>query len=344
MLHALGNKHPAHSSASISETARVLIVDDNPEVSASLASLIDEYGYQGEVAHNGRSALRRIAQNPPDLILLDLQLPDVDGLYICDDVKNNKLTRLIPIIIVTACGDRDAQLRSIEAGAEGYLQKPIDTQELKMRLRTLLRVKRLNEMLEPAENVIFTLARAVEAKDPYTESHLQRLAHYATAIGERLGLDDIALTELRYGAILHDVGKVGIDETIIRKTGPLSPDEYRVMQQHTLIGERIVAPLRIAAHVGPIIRSHHERWDGYGYPDGLSGTAIPLGARIVSVVDAFDAMTTQRPYNRVRSHSEALSQLWAEAGTAWDPQIVTIFAEWLLEQKLVPMLEHSQGV
>jgi putative two-component system response regulator len=344
MLCASDNNCPVHSSTSVSETDRVLIVDDNLEVAASLTRLIDDYGYQSEIAHDGRSALRRVAQNPPDLILLDIQLPDVDGLYICDEVKNNKLTRLIPIIIVTACGDRNAQLRSIEAGAEGYLQKPIDVQELETRLRTLLRVKRLNEMLEPAENVIFTLARTVEAKDPYTESHIQRLAHYATAIGERLGLNDVALTELRYGAILHDVGKVGIDETIIRKTGPLSPEEYRVMQQHTLIGERIVAPLRIAAHVGPIIRSHHERWDGGGYPDGLSGTAIPLGARIVSVVDAFDAMTTQRPYNRVRSHSEALAQLWAEAGTAWDPQIVAIFSKWLLEQNLVSMLERSQGV
>lgn len=322
------------------DKARILIVEDNPYVAESLAGLIHECGYLSEIVVSGRSAFRKMAQSPPDLLLLDINLPDIDGLSICTELKRSELTRLIPIIIVTAHGDRQAQLMSIEAGADGYLQKPVDAQELETRLRTLLRFKRLNETLEPAENVIFALARTVEAKDTYTEGHLQRLALYATAIGERLGLHEAALTALRYGALLHDVGKIGIDETIIRKQGPLTAEEYQVMQQHTLIGERIVAPLRMAARVGPIVRGHHERWDGRGYPDGLGGDLIPLGARIVAVVDAFDAMTTQRPYNHILSPAEAIVRLQAGAGTIWDPQIVAVFAEWLVATHLPARMER----
>jgi putative two-component system response regulator len=177
--------------------------------------------------------------------------------------------------------------------------------------------------------VIFALARAVAAKDSYTEGHLQRLALYSVAIGERLGLRGEELVALRHGALLHDVGKVGVDEEIIRKGGPLTPIEYRAMQQHTLIGERIVQPLRMGVDVGPIVRHHHERWDGRGYPDGLTGESIPLGARIVAVADAFDAMTTQRPYNRIFSPEEAAERLRAGAGVYWDPQVVAVFFDWL---------------
>ncbi len=323
------------------DQATILIVEDNASVAATLAQLINESGYRSTIVSTGWHALAAVALAPPDLILLDIQLPDINGLSICTRLKNDERTRFIPIIIVTAYADRQAQLKSIEAGADGYLQKPVDFQELEMRLRTLIRVKRLNDMLEPAENVIFALARTVEAKDTYTEGHLQRLAHYVTAIGEQLGLNDATLAALRYGALLHDVGKIGIDETIIRKAGPLTADEYRVMQQHTLIGERIVAPLRMAAKVGPIVRGHHERWDGKGYPDGLAGEEIPLGARIVAVADAFDAMTTQRPYNQVKTPAEAIAQLWAGAGVYWDPKLVAIFTQWLVTQQIHSAVEHT---
>src|SRR5918912_2746678 len=239
-------------------------------------------------------ALRAVEQHQPDLIILDVQLPDMDGYTVCDAIRHNSSTWQIPIIMVTVEGQRAARLQGIEAGADDYLEKPVDIQELEVRIRSLLRKKRRNDQLEQAEAVIFALARAVEAKDAYTEGHLQRLALYAVAIGERMGLSDEELVALRYGALLHDVGKVGVDEMIIRKGGPLTPAEYREMQQHTLIGERIVQPLRLAAAVSPIVRHHHERWDGRGYPDGLAAESIPLGARIVAVADAFDAMTTAR--------------------------------------------------
>jgi putative two-component system response regulator len=155
------------------------------------------------------------------------------------------------------------------------------------------------------------------------------MARYASAIGERLGLPGDELTTLRYGALLHDVGKVGVDEAILRKAGPLTPAEYRMMQQHTIIGEQIVQPLHLAHGVAPIVRHHHERWDGSGYPDRLSNEAIPLGARIVAVADAFDAMTTQRPYNQVISFDEAMTRLCAGVGIYWDARIVAVFVAWL---------------
>lgn len=317
------------ASALTNDFGYILIVDDNPALGESLTSILSSSGHSVALAMSGQEALRTIHSHPPELILLDLNLPDASGHAICASLKNDERTRLIPIVIITASDEREAQLQSISAGADGYLQKPIDLEELDTRVNALLRVKRWNDTLEPAENVIFALANAVEAKDPYTQGHLRRLGIYASAIGQRLGLSNTALMALRNGALLHDVGKVGIDEAIIRKQGPLSTSEYRAMQQHTLIGEHIVAPLRLGTSVGPIVRGHHERWDGKGYPDGLAGEAIPLGARIVAVADAFDAMTTQRPYNKVCSKREAIERLRHGRGIYWDPKVVDAFVAWL---------------
>jgi len=307
----------------------IMVVDDNREVGTALVALLELSDHKVQLYTNGRTALHAVEQHQPDLIILDVQLPDMDGYAVCDAIRHNATTWQIPIIMVTVEGQRAARLQGIEAGADDYLQKPVDSQELEVRIRSLLRKKRRNDQLEQAEAVIFALARAVEAKDAYTEGHLQRLALYSVAIGERMRLSAETMIALRYGALLHDVGKVGVDELIIRKGGPLTPAEYRVMQQHTLIGERIVQPLRMAASVGPIVRYHHERWDGRGYPDGLMRDGIPLGARIVAVADAFDAMTTKRPYNRILSVDEATERLRRGAGVYWDPHVVTVFLDWL---------------
>ncbi len=309
---------------------QILIVDDSRDAGQAQAELLCLAGYAVDLVADGRAALQAVELHQPDLIILDVQLPGIDGYAVCNELKRNPGTWQIPIIMVTVEGELHARLQGIEAGADDYLQKPADQQELEARIRALLRTKRRNDQLEPAEAVIFALARAVEAKDSYTEGHLQRLARYAVAIGERLGLSGDEITALRHGALLHDVGKVGVDELIIRKGGPLTPAEYRVMQQHTLIGERIVQPLRMGTAVGPIVRYHHERWDGRGYPDGLARESIPLCARIVAVADAFDAMTTVRPYNRVLSNDEAAERLRAGAGVYWDPTVVAIFLDWLL--------------
>jgi len=307
----------------------IMVVDDNREAGTALATLLELSDHKVQLYTTGRTALHALEQHQPDLIILDVQLPDMDGYAVCDTIRHNSTTWQIPIIMVTIEGQRAARLQGIEAGADDYLQKPVDAQELEVRIRSLLRKKRRNDQLEQAEAVIFALARAVEAKDAYTEGHLQRLALYSVAIGERMQLSAEAMIALRYGALLHDVGKVGVDELIIRKGGPLTPTEYREMQQHTLIGERIVQPLHMAPSVGPIVRYHHERWDGRGYPDGLAQDAIPLGARIVAVADAFDAMTTTRPYNRVLSVDEAAERLRRGAGINWDPHVVAMFLDWL---------------
>src|SRR5262245_6491037 len=307
----------------------IMIVDDSHEMAGALAAFLQLSGHTVEQFDDGRCALSAIAHRPPDLIILDVQMPDLDGYAVCTALKRAPATWAIPVIMVTVDGEREARLQGIEAGADDYLPKPVDGRELEVRVRALLRTKRRQDGLEPAEAVIFALARTVEAKDSYTEGHLRRLERYAEAIGQRLGLEGEALIALRYGALLHDVGKVGVDEMIIRKGGPLTPAEYRIMQQHTIIGERIVQPLRLAPAVGPIVRHHHERWDGRGYPDGLAGHNIPLGARIVAVADSYDAMTTQRPYNRALTADEAVTRLRAGAGIYWDPQVVGMFIELL---------------
>ncbi|MFN8477539.1 MAG: response regulator [Kouleothrix sp.] len=313
----------------------ILVIDDNRDAGAALAALLELSEHIVQHVIDGRTAFAAIEQRQPDLIILDVQLPDMDGYAICDALKHNPATWQMPIIMVTVEGQRAARLQGLAAGADAYLQKPVDMQELEVLIGSLLRSKRRTEQLEQAEAVIFALARTVEAKDAYTEGHLQRLAHYSVAIGQLLGLSAEQLIALRYGALLHDVGKVGIDELIIRKGGPLTSTEYRVMQQHTLIGERIVQPLRMAAAVCPIVRHHHERWDGRGYPDGLRGEEIPLGARIVAVADAFDAMTTIRPYNRVLSPADAAELLRAGAGVHWDPNVVTVFLSWLQANHMI---------
>ena len=323
-----------HRAESTEQPGRIMIVDDSRDVADALAALLRLSGHTVELFDDGARALAAIAQRPPELVILDVQMPNLDGYAVCAELKRAPATWGIPVIMVTVEGEREARLQGIAVGADDYLSKPVDARELELRVSALLRNKRRQDGLEPAEAVIFALARTVEAKDAYTEGHLRRLERYAEAIGRQLRLGDEALIALRYGALLHDVGKVGVDEMIIRKGGPLTPAEYHLMQQHSLIGERIVQPLRLAAAVGPIVRHHHERWDGRGYPDGLAGDSIPLGARIVAVADAFDAMTTQRPYNRAMSFDEALDRLREGAGSYWDPRVVGVFLDWYVATRV----------
>lgn len=336
---AATNTELARPLAITDEPGYILVVEDQPDLGAALVQQLELFGHSADLATNGRIALRAVVAHQPDLIILDVHLPDLSGYAVCAALKSDPATWHIPIIIVTVEAEYEARIRGIEAEADQYMPKPVDSRELEAQVRVLLRAKRRTDRMELADDVIFSLARTVEAKDSYTEGHLQRLADYAHVIGERLQLSERELAALRYGALLHDVGKVGIDEHIIRKPGPLTPGERATMQQHALIGERIVQPLRLATAVAPIVRYHHERWDGQGYPDGLAGEAIPLGARIVAVADAFDAMTTQRPYNWVLTQAEAAARLRDGAGVYWDAQIVELFLNWLGE----PLQERAVG-
>jgi putative two-component system response regulator len=292
-----------------------------------VAGLVRDLGHDVVAVSDGRAALEAVGAHPPDLVLSDVAMPKLTGFDLCRRLKTDLATRLIPVVLITGIGE-EHKLAGIEAGADDFLGKPFSPGELRARIRSLLRMKRFTDELESAEAVLCTLAKSIEAKDPYTEGHCERLAEYSMALGRALGLAGEDLTALRRGGFLHDLGKVAVPESILLKPGPLTTEERAVMQRHPVVGEEICRPLRSLQPVLPIIRSHHERLDGSGYPDGLRGDAIPMTARILQVVDIFDAMTTDRPYRRGSSPASALESLGAEAQKGWwDPMVVRAFQE-----------------
>lgn len=287
----------------------VLIVDDDPSVAQVLMRLLSAEGYSVDVVRDGESALSCVARHAPDIILLDLGLPTIDGFEVCRRLKSAPSTRLVPIVLITGLDERARRIAGIEAGADDFIGKPFDNEELRVRVRSLVNLKHHTDELESAESVIMSLALTVEARDGYTKMHCERLAVYATALGSAIRLPDSALAALRRGAFLHDVGKIGIPDEILHKPSKLTPEEFAIMRGHTLIGESLCGNMRSLAPVRPIVRHHHERLDGSGYPDGLVGSEIPLLAQIVGIVDAYDAMTTTRPYRAALPVDEAIHEL-----------------------------------
>ena len=315
---------------------RILIVDDIPQNVDLVSSLMRSEGYEVASASNGLEALAQVAAAPPDLILLDIMMPTLDGYAVCRQLKARPETRLVPVVLITALGDETDKLLGIEAGADDFLAKPFSHAELKARARSLLKLKTFTDELEHAETMLLTLGRTVEAKDPYTQGHCERLAAYSVALGLMLGLPSDDLAALDRGGALHDLGKIGIPDAILLKPAGLTGAEWAIMREHPVIGERICLPLRSLRRVLPIIRHHHERWDGGGYPDGLGGAAIPLTARILQVVDIFDALTTARPYKPALSQATALAALREEVARGWrDPGVVEPFIE-LVERGGLP--------
>jgi putative two-component system response regulator len=255
-------------------------------------------------------------------------MPKLDGYAVCRRLKQEASTRLVPIVLLTALGAEDARIKGIEAGADDFITKPFSRTELKARIRSLLQLKAFTDELEHAETMLLTLGRTVEAKDPYTQGHCERLAADAVALGTRLGLPPEDLIALDRGGSLHDLGKIGIPDAILLKPGPLSEAEWGIMREHPLIGERICLSLKSLQRVLPIIRCHHERWDGGGYPDGLKDVAIPVTARILQIVDIYDALRTARPYKPALSVETACDILREEVGRGWrDPDVVHPFIE-----------------
>ena len=295
--------------ASVAASNRILVVDDGEENRTLLDRLLTSQHYRVQQAHDGETALACIQTDPPDLILLDVEMPGLDGFQVCRLLKQTPATRLTPVVLITGRSDRESRLEGIEAGADDFLTKPFDADELRARVRSLLRLKRYTDELESAESVILSLALTVEARDPYTEGHCQRLARYATRVGTELGLSDEELAALHRGGYLHDVGKIGIPDSILLKPGKLTEGEYEALKQHAVIGDKLCGNLRSLALVRPIVRHHHERLNGSGYPDHLRGDQIPLLAQIVSIVDAYDAMTTTRPYRAAGTHEHAFDEL-----------------------------------
>jgi putative two-component system response regulator len=291
----------------------VLIVDDSEEQVRFLRRLLEPEGYRCQWLFDGTEAVAACTTGAVDIVLLDVHLPGADGLTICRQLKTTPETCLLPVLVMTGDTGRDSHLDALEAGADDFLAKPLAVRELRARLRSATRLKRYVDELDNAAASILMLGAAIEARDRLTNGHCRRLADYASALGQRIGLDRNDLKALEQGGYIHDLGKIAISDAILFKPGRLTREEYDSMKSHTLVGERICAPLRTLELPRSIIRSHHETLDGKGYPDGLRGTAVPLLAQITSIADVYDALTSDRPYRRAVTPAMALEVLTEEA-------------------------------
>jgi len=306
------------------------VVDDDAAVRATVERLLLAEGYAVTTAPDGLTALERFRDDPPDLVLLDVIMPGTHGFEVCRRLKADPASRLVPVVLLSGLGSTEDRVRGIDAGADEFLSKPFDAGELIARVRALLRTKGYVEELERAETVLFALARAVERRDADTEDHCERIAEIGVRLGRRLGLPEEDLIAIRRAGYLHDIGKVAVPDTILLKPAPLTTDEWEVMRRHPVTGEEICSGLRSFRDVLPIIRHHHERMDGSGYPDGLRGDAIPLPARILSIVDVFDALTVARPYRRPLGRHQAIEAMRVEVRRGWwDPHVFEQFTTLL---------------
>jgi putative two-component system response regulator len=304
----------------------LLVVDDAPANIRLLDRLLAPDQHTVLQAADGTEAIRVVQDEHPDLVLMDVRMPNADGFQACREIKQNRSTRFIPVVLITSLADKASRIEGIEAGADDFVSKPFDANELRARVRSLLRVKRYTDDLDSAESVLLALASTIDARDYTTGGHCQRLARFATATGRALGLNDDDLTTLERGSFLHDLGKVGIPDALLLKPGRLTFEEYELMKTHTVIGERLCGELRFLRNVRPLVRHHHERLDGSGYPDGLRGDAIPLLAQIIGVVDVFDALTTDRPYRAAMPLARAAEELRQEVARGWrDAGLVDTF-------------------
>ena len=314
----------------------ILVVDDNVVNAALLKELLVSRGYPTVAVQNAAAAEAEIAREAPDLILLDVVMPGKTGYELCRELKEDSKTRLIPIVMITGLSAREDRLKGIESGADDFLTKPICPEELFARVNSLLKLKEFTDELETADSVLCTLGLSVEARDPYTEGHCERLAHNAADLGRFLGVDEECIVALERGGYLHDLGKIAVPDEILKKGSNLTALEWDIMKKHPVTGETICRPLKSLRLVLPIIRYHHEHSDGSGYPDGLRAGEIPLLPRILQVVDIYDALRTARPYKPALGHEPAAGTMRAEAQSGlWDEELVSEFFAMLDKRRQV---------
>ncbi len=324
--------------------ATILVVDDLESTARLFTRLLTRDGHRVIVARDGGEALELVARGQPDLVLMDVMMPVLDGFETCHRLKRDASTRLVPIVLVTALQDTRDRIRGLEVGADDFISKPVNPAELSARVRSLLRIKRYTDELDSAESVILSLALTIEARDGMTVGHCQRLARYAVALGREMGLNEDDLSALEKGGYLHDIGKVGIPDAVLLKPSLLTPEEFEVMKQHTIIGDRLCGELRSLRRVRPIVRHHHERLDGSGYPDALKGGAIPLLAQITGVVDVFDALTSARPYKPAQEAALAYEELRKDVRLGWrDAELVEALIRAGREGRLTPTAVREPG-
>lgn len=317
---------PIQDRALPSPPYEVLVVDDDPVHRTLELAILDSPRYRVTEASSGAMALDLLRRTSVDVVLLDKRMPGLDGDEVCRRIRGELGLPMLPVLMVTGDGDLDNLSLSLDAGATDFVRKPYDPTELLARLEAAASHKRLTDQLDSAESMLFALARMVETKDGNTGDHCTRLSHTGVVLGRALGLGADELLALRRGGVLHDIGKLGIPDGVLLKPGALTDAEWVVMRQHVEIGARLIGGLRSMRLTVPIVRHHHERWDGSGYPDGLQGEAIPLLARVFQIVDIFDALQHPRPYKPAMALPEVVAVMQAEADRGWrDPRLMREF-------------------
>ncbi len=317
-------------------SAKVMVIDDRPLSRMTVVDLLAVDGYKVLESDGESAILESVAEKQPDLVLLDVVLPQSNGFEVCRQLKSDIRTKDIPVVLMTIGDRREHRLQVMEAGADDFLAKPLDRLELSTRARTLIHQKRLNEGLDQTKQVLFSIAKAVEGRSSDRGGSCARVADLVKTFGEYLQVGPEAIENLVFAAHLHDIGTIAIPDSVMLKKGELTPQETELVKQHVLIGEKICQPLRNRWGVLPIIRHHHERWDGSGYPDGLSTTEIPYLAQVFQIIDIYDALTSDRPHKKAYSPQEALEIVAEETEKGWrNPELVAEFTKFIrtLQQK-----------
>lgn len=304
---------------------RIIVVDDKRENIRHVSGILAEAGYHVIPAVTGEQALRLVGSEDPDLVIVDLLLPDMEGIDVCRKIKERQDTALLPVIIMTAFATLDDKVQSIEAGADGFVTKPVNQYELLARVEHLLHIKSLTDQLISAESIVQSLAVAIEEKDPYTSGHSVRVADYATQLAQAIELDESVQEVIQRSAILHDLGMIGIKIEVIHKPGTLTKEEFAKIKEHPVRAVEILKPLNPRREIVETILHHHEWWNGQGYPYGLAGDQIPLTARVLAIADAFDAMTSIRPHRAAMPPKMALNRIEDGMSRQWDPDLVAVF-------------------
>jgi putative two-component system response regulator len=321
------------------QKAKILVIDDEPIVRMTIEGLLFQENLQLIFAENGEEGLQKASQTLPDAILLDLMMPEMDGYEVCRRIRANPDLAEVPIIMITAVDNREAKLTGLAAGADDFLTKPFDSLEMKIRIQNILRLNRFRTMIEQRDQLsqknaelitaydktIEGWSRALDLRDKETEGHTQRVTEKSIKLARLAGIAEEQLIHIRRGALLHDIGKLGIPDSILLKPGPLTKDEWEKMKMHPVYAYEWLAQIDYLKPAVEIPYCHHEKWNGTGYPRKLSGQDIPVAARIFSIVDVWDALLSERPYRKSLSVADVRSYLQDHSGIDFDPEYTSIF-------------------